>query len=91
MGYICPKSSPRLQGVSADASPVSKILLLQEAAIAGLGADALQPGTQPAFNWITFIQTEAGRLDYIRAFLGRALSADGISRLDQRIPLILLC
>jgi hypothetical protein len=65
IGYFSPKSSPQLQGVSADASPVSKFLLSHEPASAGLGADDLQQGTQPVFNWITFIQTEAGCLGYI--------------------------
>ncbi len=73
-GVFFPENSPRLQGVSADTSPASNFILSQEAAIAGLGADALQPGTQPVFNWITFIQTEAGRLDYIRAFLPISIS-----------------
>jgi hypothetical protein len=49
-----------LQGISAE------VLAKAE----NLGADTLQLGTISAFNWITFISTEAGRLDYYKAFLG---------------------
>jgi hypothetical protein len=56
-------NGPQLQGLSAKVHAKAE----------DLGADTLQVGTISGFNWITCISTEAGRLDYYKAFLPKSV------------------